>query len=662
MFLAKLQLKFRFQELKSVPLAFVFITLIALLSGCGLISPKPIQTSEPESVSSDAQVKASIDVAAINQNPDHVQEDFERNIALRLLSVESDSQTLNKEHGYYWLDGVVTRLYRSDGGQTGAVERLELESIYDAETYIVTAQADLLNGFVEGQHAYFDGFYDNFSGFYALRSRDVAEMLEHSIDRFSLTEATHQSYDFGKVVKFNKRKQTITTAKNQDFILDKQTNFFDAYAKQELTKNAFWRALSEDDTVFTKSKKSEDGTQVSTVWLIDKQVQQNALVGVIKASDSSKTDLVLSTEMWTLNSSGKARSQSAEVSLKLSRKSQIFSYGEEQSQSILKSGQMIVVEGKQKNHILEVENLYLKEKQQLPVYAFGVVNAYHQGNKTVDLTLEWMFGVEPSTELEVSLNALTEISEIEDETELSSEEFWHLLSLNDTIEVEGQMFGDSLYASRLLLRNKQIEQQSFSGTVSSIENGRVLLRLYNYIEDAPSFSLDAENSTLFALSQGVIEIELLDNVEIQEMHGSESIIADEFLRRLEAKDQITVSGYFDNDVFIAKHIEFEDKKTTPFIFGEIEAVNVAKRHLTLKGQDLAVLLTEETIVEHPMLDNVSIENIWNELRIGDSIDAEGSYENSNFIASKVFLNPKSFGPTHVPEKKENFNFFDWLIN
>lgn len=676
---------------KKIVLAFLMTLLIAILSGCGLISSKPVVEVAEAEVKSKAfetldalDITVSSDVVGIDRRAPSIQgalDYFQRNVALRLLSIENESLSIaisdNEINGYYWLDGTVKRIYKTtdaDNSSSTTIEMLEVESSYDAELYIVTAVAGVLNGVVEGQYIYLDGFYDTFSGFFATQRRDSKQLLEQAIDQSSISPNFNQDYKFSKVSTLNKRRQSISLASNlasnKDLAITNSTRFFDAYSKQVMTKNSFWRAVSADDSVFAIV---DEQMAARSIWLIDEQARQRAVVGVIKSID--KDEVVLSSEMWLLDDAKKAQAQVAEISLKLIKKSQIISQGdngntsESSRQTALVPGQLVVVEGFQKNRLLEVGRVYIKDSKKLPVYAYGVVKGHKQNNKAIDLSVEWMFGAKPSNTLEIMLNDFTEFFEIDDDQQLSSEQFWRLLSLSDDIEVEGQMLGNTLQANRLFLGNKQIELQTLSGTVSAVEDEQISLRLYSYIDDVASFSNPesylAKSQESFTSGKDVIDVTLAKDAVVQEVHLAESLVVQEFWRRLEPSDQLTVKGYFENNNFVATSVEFEDNDTTPFVFGEVEAFDAPKNQIMLKGKNQVVVLTRTTAIKDVKLARLSAKNFWSELSTGDSIDVEGRYKDGIFFATEVFLSSEVQTPQILPEapdKKDTFNLFDWLMN
>ena len=672
----------RFKRMfKLVGYSFLTLFLALVLSACGLISAKPTKTIEAEpfveevqNEEADADV-ASIDKVTASNTPQLA------NVTLRLLALEQQTAKLNQtkqqlqqSHGYYWLDGVVKGVQTSENvvnqstnqsaSQTASqtVKWIEVESIYDGERYIVTANSlvtatpTLLDSIKVDQFVYLDGFYDTFSGFVATANHDSNDLLEATITKSSNVPNTTRQYDFGQVASANKRRQVIALADGKEAIVNNQSSFYDAYSKQTLSKNAFWRALSEDDTVFliatndtspnadSEALEIQSDTQLNvvSVWLLDKQANNRAVIGTVKQVNDTATQIVLASNMWLLKDNGLADSQVAEVSLRLGRKSQLISsdgrilserQGLAERQALI-PGQHIVVEGIQKNRLLEVERLYLMAEKNIPVYAYGTVTGHQLADNTIDLTVEWMFGSEPSEILELSVNDFTELLEIgDDKASLSSTEFWNLLSLNDDIEVEGQMVGNSLEASRLFLGNKQLEVQTLSGTVDAIQNEQMAFRLYSYA--------DSNTAVLEKPAQDLIDLRLASDVTIEDIHLVESIIVTEFWRRLEPSDQLTVTGYFENDSFVAKSVKFEDKDTTPFVFGEVEAFEATNKLIMLKGKNQIVVVNDMTTIKHTDLGNLSKKTFWSKLNIGDNIDIEGSYKEGVFVAKKVFLSSKT---------------------
>jgi len=646
------------QNFKQVLFGLLLIVFPLILSGCGLISSKPTQTPDVQSSVEQAEVQVServevsADVAEINLTQTSVNSNS-ANISLRFLSIaqESKDKLSNEEsqHGYYWLDGLVKDIeYRN-----GVVHVVEIESAYDGEHYFVSGNTSLLEKLVKGRFTYLDGFYDTFSGFTALKYSSGNELLESLIDNSAANvdiDGNEFAFRVGSVEELNKRRQVILLSGEKEIKLNNDVSFYDAYSKNSLTKNAFWRALSQGDKVYSFNNQ---------VWLVDQQTENKAVIGTVKQVNNAQNEIVLTTDLWLMQAD-EAVKQNAEVLLKLGRKTQILSTDGQVvglSVSSLVPGQKVVVEGTQKNRLLNVERLYVKEKKNLPVYVYGTVNKLEEGSKSVDLTVEWMFGSEPSTTVEVAVNSFTELFEIDDkETMLDSLEFWKLVSFNDDIEVEGYMVGSTLQANRLFLGNKEIELQTLSGTVDSTNNlddGEIALRLYSY---ASQISLPEANS------QDMVALSLASDVTIQDIHGAESIVVEEFCSRLEPTDQLTVTGYFEDDSFIATSVEFEDKDTTPFIFGEVEAFNVSKKQIMLKGKNQVVVLTNTTSIKDSKLARLSVRNFWSELSAGDSVDIKGQAKEGVFFATEVFLSSEAQDLEEELEKKDSFNLFEWLMN
>ncbi len=653
---------------KLVAFNCLILTLTLTLSACGLISAKPATVIEADPFLEEVETQleeANADVASIDKTG-ALKNTQLGNVALRLLSLEQHTDTLNQSeqqysHGYYWLDGLVKRVQHSDDPINKDVNWIEVESLYDGENYIVTANSTLLDSVKVGHFVYLDGFYDTFSGFVATEAHNVNDLLEAAVLESQQMQHVTKTYDFGQVTSANKRKQVIVLAEDKETVLNDQTSFYDAYSKQAMTKKSFWRALSEDDTVFliasTDFSTSDNSEQaldtqgsVTSVWLLDEQASNRAVIGTVKQVNDAATQIVLVSDMWSLKDNGLTDSQVAEVSLRLGRKAQLISSdGRVMSErDELVPGQHVVVEGVLKNRLLEAERLYLKAEKDLPVYAYGTVTGHQLTEKTIDLTVEWMFGSKPSKVLEVTVNDFTEMFESgDDKVSLSSTEFWHLLSINDDIEVEGQIVGNTLQASRLFLGNKELEVQTLSGTVEFVQDENIALRLYSYIDTlADSIS---QQTVLDNPSEEFINVRLASDISIQDIHLAESIVVNEFWERLEPADQLTVTGYFENNSFVAKSVKFEDEDTTPFVFGEVEAFEVKSKEIMLKGKNQVVVVSDATTINHTTLGKLSATKFWDRLNVGDNIDIEGSYKEGVFVAKKVFLSSKPEKDTKLLE-------------